>query len=167
MNMASKTEHRPKIQVKLFITEMCPQCAIAITRIEEIAKDIEEINLDIINFSKLNNSNNNIKKLAVTPYYVIDEKFVVPGPGRSRAEGAPGCRGRAAHRSARASHRSERRGSEPARGPGRSRPQAAPGRRAGCGKRTYGSPRGWQAPDSRNNRLIASQGVCTLIATIE
>ena len=79
MNVASKTELRSKIQVKLFITETCPQCAIAITRIEEIAKDNEEINLDIINFSKLNNSNNNIKKLAVTPYYVIDEKFVVPG----------------------------------------------------------------------------------------
>lgn len=79
MNVASKTELRSKIQVKLFITEMCPQCAIAINRIEEIAKDIAEINLDVINFSKLTKSNNNIKKLAVTPYYIIDEKFVVPG----------------------------------------------------------------------------------------
>lgn len=79
MNVVSKAELQSKIQVKLFITEMCPQCAIAKKRIEEIAKDIEEINLDIINFSKLNNSNNNIKKIAVTPYYIIDEKFVVPG----------------------------------------------------------------------------------------
>jgi len=79
MNMASKTEQRSKVQVQLFITETCPQCSIAIKRIKNLAKEMVTIKLDIINFSKLNNSNNNIKKLAVTPYYVIDEKFVVPG----------------------------------------------------------------------------------------
>lgn len=79
MNVVSKTEHRSKVQIKLFITEMCPQCAIAIKRIKDLTKETDTIKLDIINFSKLNNSNNNIKKLAVTPYYVIDEKFVVPG----------------------------------------------------------------------------------------
>ncbi len=79
MNMVLKTEQRSKVQVKLFITELCPQCAIAIKRIEDLAIETDTIELDIINFSKLNNSNNNIKKLAVTPYYVIDEKFVVPG----------------------------------------------------------------------------------------
>ena len=79
MNMASKTEQRYKVQVQLFITETCPQCSIAIKRIKDLTKETDTIKLDIINFSKLNNSNNNIKKLAVTPYYVIDEKFVVPG----------------------------------------------------------------------------------------
>lgn len=79
MNVVSKTEQRSKVQVKLFITEMCPQCAIAIKRIKDLTKETDTIKLDIINFSKLNNSNNNIKKLAVTPYYVINEKFVVPG----------------------------------------------------------------------------------------
>ena len=77
--MVSKPEQRSKVQVKLFITELCPQCTIAIKRIKELTKETDTINLDIINFSKPNNSNNNIKKLAVTPYYVIDEKFVVPG----------------------------------------------------------------------------------------
>lgn len=79
MNMVLKREQRSKVQVKLFIIEMCPQCTIAIKRIKDLTKETDTINLDIINFSKLNNSNNNIKKLAVTPYYVIDEKFVVPG----------------------------------------------------------------------------------------
>lgn len=79
MNMASKAEQQSKVQVKLFVTEKCPQCAIAVKRINELAKEIDSIKLDIINFSKLNNSNNNIEKLAVTPYYIIEEKFVVPG----------------------------------------------------------------------------------------
>lgn len=79
MNVASKSEQRYKVQVQLFITEMCPQCTIAINRIKDLAIETDTFKLDIINISKLNNSNNNIKKLAVTPYFVINEKFVVPG----------------------------------------------------------------------------------------
>jgi len=79
MNMVSKAELRSKVQIKLFVTELCPQCTIAINRIKDLAKEMDAIKLDIINLSKLNNSNNNIKKLAVTPYYVINEKYVVPG----------------------------------------------------------------------------------------
>lgn len=79
MKMDSKKELHSKVQVKLFVTELCPQCVIAIKRIEEIVEEIKEIDLDIINFSNLNNGNKKIKKLAATPYFVIDEKFVVPG----------------------------------------------------------------------------------------
>ena len=68
-----------KIEVELFVTEKCTQCVIAIKRIKEITVEIEAINLNIVNVSNLNNGKNNFKKLAVTPYYLINEKFVVPG----------------------------------------------------------------------------------------
>ena len=79
MSVVSGIELHSKIVVKLFITEQCPQCTIAIQRIKEIALEMEAIKLDIINFSNLSKGSDKIKPLAVTPYYVINEKFVVPG----------------------------------------------------------------------------------------
>ena len=74
-----KTELQTKIQVKLFVTELCPQCAIAIKRIKAIALEMKAINLDIINLSNFKKGHDKFEPLVDTPYYVIAEKFVVPG----------------------------------------------------------------------------------------
>ena len=79
MKKVSETELQSTIEVKLFVTELCPQCAIAINRIKKIAKEIKAINLVIINFSNPNNGCNKYERLAVMPYYLINENFVVPG----------------------------------------------------------------------------------------
>ena len=75
----SKSEQRSKIEVKLFVTNLCPQCVIAIDRINLIRRENDQIYLEIIDVTKGRNGYKQFEKLAETPYYLIKEKFVVPG----------------------------------------------------------------------------------------
>ncbi len=75
----SKSEQRSKIEVKLFVTKLCPQCAIAIDRIDLLRRENDQIYLEIIDVTKDSNGYKRFERLAETPYYLIKEKFVVPG----------------------------------------------------------------------------------------
>lgn len=75
----SKKERSSKIDVKLFVTNFCPQCVIAIDRIDKIVKDNYYINVEIIDVTKGGNGAQLYEKLSETPYFLIQDKFVVPG----------------------------------------------------------------------------------------
>lgn len=79
MKEDSKKGRSTKIDVKLFVTNLCPQCVIAIDRIDKIVKDNYHINVEIIDVTKGGNSAQLYEKLTETPYFLIQDKFVVPG----------------------------------------------------------------------------------------
>lgn len=74
-----KQEQITKIDVKLFVTNSCPQCVIAIDRIDKIVKSNDQIKIEIIDVTKGGNGAQDYDKLTETPYFLIQEKFVVPG----------------------------------------------------------------------------------------
>ena len=74
-----KKERNTKIDVKLFVTNLCPQCVIAIDRIDRIVKDNNHIDVDIINLTNGGNDAQQFEKLTDTPYFLIQGKYVVPG----------------------------------------------------------------------------------------
>ena len=74
-----KLEQITKIDVKLFVTYLCPQCVIAIDRIDSIVKDNNRINVEIVNLTKDSIGAQQYEKLTATPYFIIQEKYVVPG----------------------------------------------------------------------------------------
>lgn len=74
-----KREQNTKIDVKLFVTNLCPQCVIAIDRIDRIAKNNKQIDVEIVNVSNGNAAAQQFEKLTDTPYFLIQEKYVVPG----------------------------------------------------------------------------------------
>jgi len=74
-----KREQNTKIDVKLFVTNLCPQCVIAIDRIERIAKNNKQINVEIVKVLNGNTADQQFEKLTDTPYFLIQEKYVVPG----------------------------------------------------------------------------------------
>ena len=74
-----KIELITKIDVKLFVTYLCPQCVIAIDRINRIVRDKNLINVEIVNLSKGSIGAQQYDKLTDTPYFLIQEKYVVPG----------------------------------------------------------------------------------------
>ncbi len=74
-----RIERITKIDVKLFVTNMCPQCAIAIDRIDKIVKDDDRINVEIIDVTKGSIGAHQYERLTDTPYYLVQELFVVPG----------------------------------------------------------------------------------------
>ena len=74
-----KKEQNTKIDVKLFVTNLCPQCVIAIDRIDRIVKENNQIVVEIIDVTKGSNGAQQYEKLANTPYFLIRGKYVVPG----------------------------------------------------------------------------------------
>lgn len=79
MNEDLKKERNTKIEVKLFVTHLCPQCAIAIDRIDKIVRNNNQIDVEIIDVTKGSNGAQQYEKLTDTPYFLIQEKYVVPG----------------------------------------------------------------------------------------
>jgi len=61
------------------VTNSCPQCVIAIDRIDRIVKDINRVDVEIINVTKSGNGAQQYEKLTDTPYFLIQETYVVPG----------------------------------------------------------------------------------------
>jgi len=74
-----KNERNTKIDVKLFVTHLCPQCVIAINRIDRIARDDNYIDVEIINVTKGGNGAQQYEMLTNTPYFFIQGIYVVPG----------------------------------------------------------------------------------------
>ena len=74
-----KKERNTKIDVKLFVTNLCPQCVIAIDRIDRIVKENNHIDFEIINVTNGGNDARQYEKLTDTPYFLIQGKYVVPG----------------------------------------------------------------------------------------
>ena len=74
-----KKERNTKIDVKLFVTNLCPQCVIAINRIDRIAKDNDHIDVEIIDVTKGGNGAQQYEKHTDTPYFLIKGIYVVPG----------------------------------------------------------------------------------------
>ncbi|TFB12274.1 hypothetical protein E3V33_05665 [Candidatus Marinimicrobia bacterium MT.SAG.4] len=79
MKEDSKSEQNTKIDVKLFVTNLCPQCVIAIDRIDRIARNNKQIDVEIVNVSNGSAAAQQFEKLTDTPYFLIQEKYVVPG----------------------------------------------------------------------------------------
>ena len=61
------------------MTRSCPQCAIAINRIRKISHVLKNLDVAVIDVTKRNGSKLGFDKLTDTPYYLIEEKYVVPG----------------------------------------------------------------------------------------
>ena len=74
-----KKERNTKIDVKLFVTNLCPQCVIAIDRIDRIVEDNSHIDVEIINVANGGINAQQYEKLTATPYFLIQGKYVVPG----------------------------------------------------------------------------------------
>ena len=74
-----KAEQNSKIDVKLFVTNLCPQCVIAIDRIDRITKDNKQIDVEIVNLTKGSIEAQRYEKLTDIPYFLIQEKYIVPG----------------------------------------------------------------------------------------
>ena len=74
-----KREQNTKIDVKLFVTHLCPQCVIAIDRIDKIVKNNKQIDVEIVNVTNGSIGAQKYEKLTDTPYFLIQEKYVVPG----------------------------------------------------------------------------------------
>ena len=74
-----KKERNTKIDVKLFVTNLCPQCVITIDRIDRIAKDNDNIDVEIIDVTKRGNGTQQYEMLTDTPYFLIKGIYVVPG----------------------------------------------------------------------------------------
>ena len=74
-----KLKQNSNIDVKLFVTYLCPQCIIAIDRIDRIVRDNIHIDVEIVNVTKGSIGARQYEKLADTPYFLIQGKYVVPG----------------------------------------------------------------------------------------
>jgi len=74
-----KLEQNSKIEVKLFVTYLCPQCMIAIDRIDRITKDNKHIDVEIVNVTNGSIGAQQYEKLTDTPYFLIQDKYIVPG----------------------------------------------------------------------------------------
>ncbi|MCH8272860.1 MAG: hypothetical protein IIB41_06355 [Candidatus Marinimicrobia bacterium] len=61
------------------MTNLCPQCVIAINRIDRIAKDNDHIEVEIIDVTKGSNGAQQYEKHAYTPYFLIKGTYIVPG----------------------------------------------------------------------------------------
>ena len=79
MKEGLKREQNTKIDVKLFVTNLCPQCVIAIDRIDRIARNNKQIDVEIVNVSNGSAGAQQFEKLTDTPYFLIQGKYVVPG----------------------------------------------------------------------------------------
>ena len=79
MRKDSAKEQSPNINVKLFVTHLCPQCYIATDRIQQIVSENPSIDLDVINISEIDKSDRAENFRTITPYYLIEDKYIVPG----------------------------------------------------------------------------------------
>ena len=74
-----KKGRNTRIDVKLFVTHLCPQCVIAINRIHRIARYNNYIDVEVINVTKGGNGAQQYEMLTNTPYFFIQGIYVVPG----------------------------------------------------------------------------------------
>ena len=79
MRKVSEIEPNRLIDVKLFITNLCPQCVIAIGRIDKISSEFPNLNVNVINITSGTTDSKIYERLTPTPYYLINDKYVVPG----------------------------------------------------------------------------------------